>query len=156
MGEDLELKKANEKIVTRWMKSQDYTSVLEIENNKKYPWLLEDFELALKNSKSKMVCKVLEIDKQIIGFFVMKLDKKFIQLVNFIVHPSFRLKGHGHKMMEEIKFRLKDSRKIIIAHVLSEDLDMQLFLQKMGFKAVETIPATAENEECYEMKFESS
>jgi len=120
----------------RWMIRRDMPEVLQIETLCfDFPWREEDF---LRNLQQRNVIGMVAeagYDK-ILAFMMYELHKNKLHLIDFAVHPDFRLKGIGTALIEKLKSKLSSyRRKTITIWVRESNLPMQLFLREMEFKA---------------------
>lgn len=119
----------------RWMIRRDVPEVLNIEMRSfDFPWAEKDFINCLR--QRTCIGAVYERNDQILAFMVYKLSKGKLTLLNFAVHPEFRRQGIGTQMIEKLRMKLSlQRRQMIDLHVSDDNLTMQLFLRKVGFKA---------------------
>jgi len=140
------------RVNVRWMIKKDINRVLDIEEESfEFPWSINDFFECLNHKKN--LALVAEHDGQVIGFMIINrfafIDRHIefiIHLLNFAVHPDWRKRGVGKQMISELIADLpkRPGLKKIIAKVREKNLDAQLFLKKLKFRAVRII------HDCYE------
>ena len=85
-----------------WRES-DLKQILEIENtsfNQYDAYTREDFFRFF--SQNPDLCLVAEIGNQITGDLIARKMEKYLDLVSFAIHPSFRRMGIGNKLFLEI------------------------------------------------------
>jgi len=86
--------------------------------------------LKMKNG----VGKVIEQDGCIVGYALYRYHKKFLGVLRIVVHPQYRRNKVATHLIDDIKSRLKD-RELIMS-VRESNLEGQLFLRSLGFKAI--------------------
>jgi ribosomal-protein-alanine N-acetyltransferase len=80
---------------------------------------------------------VVERESRIIGYMVYVLFKKRICLLKMAVHTNYRRFGVGTKMINKIVKKLSSyRRKGIIIDVRESNLEAQIFLRSLSFKAL--------------------
>ena len=123
----------------RWLIRRDMEEVLYIENESfPQPWSEEDFLRCLRQRNCiGMVC---ENGDQVVGFMIYELHKAKLAILNFSVHPEHRRYGVGRKMMSKLQSKLSaERRNRIVADITETNLDGQLFLRDMGFRAIDIL-----------------
>lgn len=119
----------------RWMLRRDMTEVLSIENSVfEYPWLEEDFI----NTLRERICIGMVYEKDVVlGYMIYELHKKYLNVINFAVHPDHQKMGIGTDMISKLTSKLSDERRNRIQlHVRESDLSAQLFFKSQGFKCI--------------------
>ena len=99
------------------------------------PWDEDAFirELRVRNN----IAMVAERDERIVGFMLYQLGKRWLDILNFAVHPGAWRRGVGTQMVRKLTGKLSmDRRNRVAANVREENLDGQLFFRAMGFEAV--------------------
>ena len=120
----------------RWMIRLDMPQVLEIENQSfEFPWSEEEFIRCLR--QRNCIGMVSEEDEQVIGFMIYELHKNRLHLLNLAVLPGNRNNGVGRSMIAKLQGKLSaDRRNRIMLEVREKNLPAQLFLKKLGFRAI--------------------
>jgi ribosomal-protein-alanine N-acetyltransferase len=123
-----------DKLLTiRWMLRNDLPEILNIEEFNAVPWDEEDFLIHLKKRNSVGI--VAEIDNKIVGYMIYEFGRKLFHVLNITVHKNYRRNGVASQIISKLS-----SKKKNIEFVVNErSLELQLFLKKNGFKAVEII-----------------
>lgn len=128
----------------RWMKRSDLSKVRYIQNVTD-PTLPDNFvEENLNNSRN--IGLVARNKENILGFAFYEVGKSIIDLTYLAVDPAFRRKGIGGSIMEHLVTKLNSRRTQISVSVSEYNLDMHLFLRKIGFKAVSVLKNTQDSE----------
>ena len=119
----------------RWMLIRDIPEIFRIENQVfSHSWSKEDFHSCLK--QRNIVGMVADMpDGNIGSYMVYGLYPKHIEVVNFVVNPSYQRHGIGTIMMNELKDRLTPKRKSINLYVSEKNLVMHIFCKNNGLKA---------------------
>lgn len=136
----------------RWMVLANLPRVLEVEQLCcEFPWGQEDFRRVLAHrSCIGMVAWIPSVtgnfmDEQLAGYMVYHLARTRVELLNMAVLPSVQRRGVATTMIAKLKSKLSAQRRTrITAEVRDSNLDAQLFLRAMQFKATKVIPS------CYE------
>lgn len=130
----------NENYHIRWMIRKDMPEVLSIERDSfNDPWRAEEFIRVLEHRNC--IGMVAEFEEQVVGFMIYTLHKERLGLLNFAVHPDFRLRYVGSAMVRYLidgKLSVK-RRKRITLEVRESNLDAQLFFRNQGFRYVKTV-----------------
>lgn len=119
----------------RWMIRRDMPSVLAIEEASfEFPWSEEEFIRCLR--QRNCIGMVAERCEEVVGFMVYELHKERLHLLNFAVSPSARRVGVGRKMVDKLLSKLHpDRRNRVMLEVRETNIDAQVFLRSMGFRA---------------------
>jgi ribosomal protein S18 acetylase RimI-like enzyme len=73
----------------------------------------------------------------VVGFCIYSLENpETFSILHLVVDKDFCRKGIGTKIINRMKSKLNEQRKILDYEVPESYLDMQLFLKAMGFKAI--------------------
>lgn len=120
----------------RWMIRRDMPEVLAIETASfEFPWTEEDFVRCLR--QRNCIGMVAELDERVVGFMVYELNKSHLHVLNFAVHPDYRRRGIGRRMIDKLASKLSaQGRTRLILEVRETNLGAQLFFRAMGFRAV--------------------
>jgi ribosomal-protein-alanine N-acetyltransferase len=87
-------------MILRDMTEADLETVLRIEREVHvHPWTLGNFSDALR---SQYLCKVLELDKQMLGFAVLMLAVDEAELLDIAIAAPFQQRGWGRKLLDEM------------------------------------------------------
>lgn len=123
----------------RWLIRRDMPEVMEIESDSfEFPWDEEDFVRLLR--QHNFIGKVAEHDNKVLGFVIYEREKKQFRVLNFAVSAGYRRRGIGQQMMADIAIKLSARpRNRIVIEVRESNLTAQLFLRKMGFRAVSVL-----------------
>ncbi len=102
------------------------------------PWTASDFEHVVKNPK--LVGMVAELGPYhpgtIAGFVVFEPLKHAMAILRIAVHPDWRRRCIGVQMIAKVAERVTlTGRKRVAIAVRERNLDGQLFLKALGFKA---------------------
>lgn len=139
----------------RWMIRRDMSEVLAIEQASfEFAWTEENF-LSLVCQRN-CIAMVAEFDNQVIGFMFYELYKNHLHISNFAVHPNFRRKGVGSKMVEKLIEKLfQQRRQEITLEVRETNLCAQIFFQSQEFRAIGVMREHYEDlhEDAYVMRY---
>lgn len=120
----------------RIMARKDLPAVFDIEyENFENPWSEEEFieSFTIRN----YMRKVSECNEIVNGFMIYGVYDDMFDIFNFAVHPDYKRKGVGSKMLNHIKNKLSSSGRNKISLIVRErNLLAQLFFRKNGFKAI--------------------
>lgn len=127
------------KVHIRWMIRRDMPDVLAIENGSfATPWTEEDFLKALR--LKNCIGMVAELGERIVGYMIYELHTSSINVVNFAVHPGYRRREVGRRMVEKLVAKLSTHRRTrLTLHVRESNLPAQKFFKATGFKAVKVV-----------------
>jgi len=140
-------------IETRWMVRRDMSEVLEVESKSfDIPWRAEDFLHVLRQRNCNGT--VATVNGDVVGFMVHSLQKTSYEVLNFAVHPDWRGKGVGRRLIERLAGKLSESRRTeITLEVRETNLGAQLFFRDMGFKATAVLRGHFNGEDAYRMRY---
>ncbi|MFM7319105.1 MAG: GNAT family N-acetyltransferase [Isosphaeraceae bacterium] len=132
-------KNAQLQVHIRWMIRRDMADVMAIESaQKSFPWSEDEFLKALR--RRNCIGMVAEADDRVVGYIIYELNKYKLSIVNFAVHPDFQRRGVASQMAAKLIGKLSNQRRTkILTTVRETNLDVQLFLRSIGFKAIEII-----------------
>ena len=123
----------------RWLIRRDMDRVMEIERRSFFPdqWDEAEFITALRNRNCiGIVLDPCNIDDDLYGFMIYELHNDRLKILRMAVHPELRRTGCGAQMIQRLKDKLDQQRRYAIDIEVDErNLDCQLFLRAMGFKA---------------------
>jgi GNAT superfamily N-acetyltransferase len=134
-----------------WMAKQDMGAVLDIEtrSNEYYD---EDFDTVVARANAWQAPDFIELMREpggagrvviddltgkIVAFLCYENMKDYVLIYKLVVDPDHRLKGHGTKLLDSVKKKLKSpntKKEKLVMLVSDQDTGMHLFLQKQGFK----------------------
>lgn len=128
------------KVHIRWLIRRDMPEVLKIEKGsfKDYAWCEEDFLCLLR--QRNCIGMVAENNHHICGFMIYELHGNKLRILNFAVHPDYRLQNVGTQMAKNLteKLSLRKRREVTI-EIRETNLDAQLFFKKQQFRAITTL-----------------
>jgi ribosomal-protein-alanine N-acetyltransferase len=139
------LKQKESRAQLRWLIRRDMDRVMEIERRsfrtQGNEWDEEEFVTTLRNRNCiGTVLDPVTIDEDLYGFMIYELHKERLKILRMAVHPELRRTGCGSQMIQRLKDKLDQQRRYAIDIEVDErNLDCQLFLRAMGFKATGTI-----------------
>lgn len=123
------------KIHIRWMIRRDIPEAIEIGQSGEC-WATENFLWHLR--QRNMIGMVAEIGEKVVGFMVYALEKYRLDILNFCVHPSFRLQTVGTQMIDRLITKLSSHRRTRLKFMVRErNTGLLLFLRRMKFEAVD-------------------
>ncbi len=118
---------------TRWLLRRDMPAVLDIEQRSfTKPWSGED--LCTHLNRRTCIGKVAEVEGNVVAFCIYDLHNDHLQLVDLAVHPDYRGRGIGEKMIRTLQEKLGvlNHRTHIVALVPESCRNAQPFLAKYG------------------------
>ena len=123
----------------RWLARSDMPAVLQIENEQfPAPWTEQEFVDTLRNRRN--IGPVADRDGEVCGFCVYRLYNFHLAIENMAVSPRHTRKGIGRLLIEKLQSKLSAERRPSLRGVVADhNLDMQLFLQKLGFRAMKIL-----------------
>ena len=102
------------------------------------PWDEDRFNECL--GRRNCIAVVAERGEDLVGYMIYELHKTKLQMLRLAVHPDFRCLGVGTRMVDRLKNKLsRDRRPHVLAHVDERNVQAQLFLRGMGFKAIQIV-----------------
>lgn len=123
------------KVHVRWMVRRDIPENIEIDQSGGF-WAEEDFLRHLR--QRNMIGMVAEIGEKVVGFMVYALEKYHLEIMNFCVHPSFRLQNVGTQMIDRLLSKLSSHRRTRLKWTVRErSTGLLLFLRRMKFLAMD-------------------
>lgn len=122
-------------VCVRWATRRYMPSIVAIEHaSHEFP-LCEEEILEILRQRNQ-IGMVAERNDEVLGFMLYRLEKKHIHVIDLAVDPRFRRRGVGTQMVDKLKGKLAPDRRTRLAMTAREtNLDGQLFLRKMGFRA---------------------
>lgn len=146
------------KIHQRWMIRRDFPEVLAIESASfDCPWCEGEFLVAFR--RRTCIGMVAELGDWVVGFMVFELHATRLELLDFAVHPDFRLNGIGRQMVGKLAGKLSGYRRTRLDVAVREsNLPALLFFRACGLKAVglsrEHFPDTGEDAVMMRIRYE--
>ena len=129
---------AKASLTVRWMTRSDLPAVVAIEQASfEHAWTEQEFIDCL--CQRNYIGQVAECGEKIIGFMIYELRKGELHLVSFAVHPSWRRKDVGQRMVRKLIGKLLPRRPRIALEVRESNLAAQLFFKGQGFHAVKVL-----------------
>lgn len=123
---------------------QQVPELLNLENQKysycrapdKDLWQEKDFYKVLRMPYQESQFALLGKNK--VGFFMCRLNRDSVQIMNLVVSEAFRRQGIGTQIINRIKYNLlSGQRKSLEIFVKETNLYAHLFLKENGFLAEE-------------------
>jgi [ribosomal protein S18]-alanine N-acetyltransferase len=122
----------------RWMKRADLDVVrgihLMVGDSRPSEFIEEEVK------KSNSVCIVAEAAGRIVAFMFYEMRPTMIKMTYIAVDPTFKRKGVGTALVSKLISKLNEKRSRLVFFVSEYNLDVQLFLRDLGFKAVQVKP----------------
>jgi [ribosomal protein S18]-alanine N-acetyltransferase len=138
----------------RWMIRRDMPEVLAIERFNHFDhWAEDDFLRSLR--QRDCIGMIAEHRERIVGFMVYELRKTSLRIIKFQVHPDWRHCRIGAQLIAKLVGKLSPFRRTKLdAEVSESNLNLQLFLKRQGFRAIEILRARpAGDEGGYRMQY---
>lgn len=108
-----------------------------------FPWSEDDLIRCLR--QRNCIGMVAEHNEKIVGYMIYEFHKNRLHILNFTVHQSFQRRGVGRQMIHKLVSKLSPHRNRIVLEVRETNLDMQLFLRCMGFRAISLLQKLYKN-----------
>lgn len=120
-----------------WLSRWDIPKALEIEYLCfEFPWDEEQLRDTLK--RRPVVARGVKLNGVLLGYVIYAVYKYRLEILNIAIVPSMQRKQCGTFLLDNLLHRIeRRHRKRVTALVRESNLEAQLFLKKMGFKAVE-------------------
>lgn len=125
-------------ISLRWMKRSDLDVVRAIHLMAGDYRPSEFIEEEIKKSNS--VCIVAEAADRIVAFMFYEMRPTMIKMTYLAVDPTFKRKGVGSALVSKLISKLSEKRNRLVFFVSEYNLEIQLFLRDLGFKAIQVRP----------------
>lgn len=150
------MKDKNVKPHLRWMIRRDMSAVMEIERlSFDHPWSDDDMVGALRCRN--VIGMVALIDEQVAGYMVYAIeDSLLLDLMNLAVAPHIRRRGIGRALIAKLVGKLTGGRKRIVTEVSERNLEAQLWLRALGFRATQLRPDFWPHEDALRFEYRSS
>ena len=123
----------------------DMKAVLQVEADADVQdhWQEEDFLKQLRQRNS--IGMIAERGDKLLGFMVYALEKSHLDVLRFAVAPEAHRTGVGRAMVDKLMGKLSPHRRTrIVFDVPEEVLPLQLFLRRVGLRAVRLLRSTQE------------
>jgi ribosomal-protein-alanine N-acetyltransferase len=138
-------------VETRWMKRSDITAAIRIMNSGGASFDEKSMDRLV--SKSGVVCVVAEVDNNVVGIVAYDVSRvSKVKIIYLVVDESNRRNGVGRVLMEFVTSKLNKKRSKIELSLSEYNLDGQLFLKSMGFRAVSVV-AMADGSSDYKFRY---
>jgi ribosomal-protein-alanine N-acetyltransferase len=123
----------------REVKEEDLDKIVEIENlSFKDPWSRFSFSAELRNPFSKIY--VAAVGNNLVGYIILWEFSELLHIANIAVHPDFRRRGIGGKLLEKAIFYAKElGVGGITLEVRASNGVAQRFYEKNGFRKMGNI-----------------
>jgi ribosomal-protein-alanine N-acetyltransferase len=122
----------------RWMIRRDLVEVCWIEDRSfPEPWSEQDFAKCLR--LRSVIGMVAESGGQVVGYMLYELNRRSVEILSCGVHPHYRRRGVGRKLIWSVKKRLTEKRRWVETTIEERNLDGQLWLKGCGFDCVEIL-----------------
>ncbi len=124
----------------RLMSHEDMSLVSDIERRSyEYPWSHGVFRDCLLAGYQ---CIVLDRDDRVAGYAILSIAAGEAHILNLCVDPSYRSRGYGERLLDEILFRARAAsvREIFLEVRPSNQTALALY-RKKGFHKVSNRPA---------------
>ncbi len=126
---------------TTWLCRFHLPEVMEIERTSfDMPWTERELMRVLRGKK--VVGRVVVgLDDAVRGFYVVDLQRRWIDLLNIAVHPDYRRRGIGTIMVENLASKINPlhPRLGVATNVSDKNLTGHLFFRALGFRATGVI-----------------
>lgn len=139
---------------TRYMIRRDLLEVLDIEQQSSdRPLCKTDLRTLLR--QRNIVGWVAEVpgNGRVVAFMIYRLEKTYLDLLHLAVHPEFRRRGIGRRLIECLFGKLGGNRCRLRAAVPDSQLAMHLFLAAMGFWACGVTRGGFDDRDSYDFVF---
>ena len=119
----------------RWLCRRDFGALLALERAAfEFPWTRDEFEYCLRTRNFGGL--VVERDGEPTGYLFFEARKRSFRLLSCAVAESERRRGVGTLLVRTLIERLDARRSKIACVVRERNLAAQLFLRRLGFRAV--------------------
>jgi ribosomal protein S18 acetylase RimI-like enzyme len=122
-------------ISTRFISNKDFDRIIEIDytSSGQYGWKPDDL---FQEWKKGVGIVAVDLDDFPLGFCIYGLEEKpFFEIKHLVADRSFQRSGIATTLINRMKNKLNDFRNILSCSVPEENLNFQLFMRKMEFKA---------------------
>lgn len=122
-------------ISNRWMLRSDLEEAMRMIRAGGEGLTEKDLDKMIK--KSSVVIQVAESDEKMLGFMAYEVSRvSKIKMLHLLVDEPYRRKGVGRYLVDLLASKLQGRRNKVETYVSEYNLNAQLFLRSMGFKAV--------------------
>lgn len=124
-------------IQCRWLIRRDMPEIIEIERRSfEFPWTEEEFLACLRQRNCIGMVAETRKGSEVVGHMIYELHKSMLRILNLAVSPECRRSGVGSAFIGRLIDKLSQQRRReIVAEVRETNLDAQLFLFALGFRA---------------------
>lgn len=122
----------------RWMIRRDHPAVQRIEEWSAQVPLLKS-EIVAITRRARTIGYVVEVSDTIGAHAIIRLERDYVQLIRLAVHPEFRGRGIGRRLIATAQRRLSRRRAEMVADVPAWALGAQTWLRHLGWIATEVI-----------------
>lgn len=113
-----------------------YQSEAALFGSKDIPPLKQTLDEVIDEFNKGIILKMINSVNVIIGSVRAKEDNGTVYIGKLMVHPEYRHKGYGSKLLEEIEYYFPQKRYELFTSTKSKD-NIRLY-QKMGYKIFDT------------------
>lgn len=126
------------KVLVRWLIRRDMSKVMDIEKRSyNTPYSEENF-LELLRRRNCVGLVITDKADCVLGYVIYELHKRHLTLHNFTIDPTLRRKKIGTALINRMKEKLNNQRRHSMSiEINDKNLDAQLFLKRLGFRAVD-------------------
>ncbi len=144
------------KLRCRKAELQDVAELTEIENlSFDSPWSAREFEYCIADKRCEGA--LVEEDGEVLGYLFYEINNASFSLLNCAVSPFARRRGAGTLLLRELISRLGETRKEISCVVRESNVQAQVFLRSLGFRAQWVMKGfySDSKEDAYKMSFQT-
>jgi ribosomal protein S18 acetylase RimI-like enzyme len=126
-------------IGVRHTKPSDKVEIVDIERRSTNdPWSAADY-IRASNQRSAVGYSAIR-GERVVGFCLVNLTRDVVEIQRLTVDSEFFRHGVGTALVKKIQSKLHhDRRRVASIEIRETNVAFQLFLRKMGFKAVKVI-----------------
>lgn len=119
------------------------------------PWTSREFEYCLSDKRCEGL--VVEYENEILGYLFYEKNTTSFTLLNCATTPYARRRGVGSALIRELIANLKDTRKEISCVIRESNVQAQIFLRTLGFRAQWVLRGfySDSSEDAYKMCFQT-
>jgi len=141
-----------QKVSIRWFIKRDMPNVLKLQENFEFSWEEEDFIEALV--QTNCIGMIAEANNEIVGFIIYELYRENFYIVNLAVKENYRRQKVGSQLIGLLQDRLNPHRRTFInTNVRENQLQAQLFLKNLSFKASIVKDYYEDNKDSYYFRY---
>lgn len=123
-------------VQVRWMIRRDLAEVLAIEAAAWGSDAWDDKQFLLRLGERNCIGLVAEHGEKVVGFALHEIHKHKLHVADLAVHPEWRWKGVGRRLIDKLVSKLSVHRRNrITVDVHEQFLESHLWLRRMGFVA---------------------